>query len=118
MELIKIMLKNRYNLAADNKYGMLVGDNGLIKVQVEPPRTNCLPTDEHSKWLLRMAPSESFDRWSVSAAITERFDAPEQIVSYLSNAADVYKMLLKKLSEDYKELEDKYLDSQYGEWDK
>ena len=84
----------------------------------QPERANCPASDEHSKWLLRLASSASFDRWGVSAAISERFDNTVQVTEFLSNTSAVYKMVLQRLSEDYKELEDRYMDAEYGEWDK
>ena len=118
LEKIQKVLKDVYNVDTAVKWNDLVGDNKLIKVQIEPPRANCPSTDEHYKWLLRMAPSESFDRWSVSAAISERFDEPWQIAEFLSNACEVYKSLFNKLSENYKELNYRFTDMEYGKWDK
>lgn len=106
---IQEILKDKYNIATGIQQNIIFGDNGLIKVQIELPRANCSHADVHSKWLLRMAPSESFDRWSVSAAVCERFDGAEQIVNYLSDPSEIYKRLFKRLSKDYQEL--------YSQWE-
>ena len=118
MDKVRDVLKEKYNIDTSVKYGMIIGDNGLIKIQIEPPRPNCDSVDEHSKWLLRMAPSASFDRWSVSAAISERFNGTNQIVERLCHTADVYRKMFAQLSNDYKELDDKCTELEYGDWDK
>lgn len=121
---LKNILKDKYNIATDVKlvtgsqHGLLFGDNGFIKVQIESPCTNPNCREELRRWVLRMAPSESFDRWSVSAAISERFDEPEQIVKYLSNTAEVYKALFKTLSNDYKELYDKWEELEFKDFER
>ena len=118
MSEIKNVLIDKYNIVTAVKYGMIIGDNGFIKVQVEQPCANPNCREEQKKWLLRMAPSESFDRWSVSAAICKRFETSEQMVVYLSNTTEVYKALFEKLSSDYKELDGRCAELEYGEWDK
>lgn len=111
---IQNILKDKYCVATIIRHDMIVGVTGLIMVQIEPPRANCDPPDEHAKWLLRMAPHRSFDRWSVSAAISERFNGPEEIAAYLSDTAVVYKALFERLSEDYKELDDRCMEMEYS----
>lgn len=120
---IQNVLRDKYYIVTDIRTdvslrdGMLFGDNGFIKVQAESPclALNC--REEQKKWLLRMAPSQSFDRWSVSAAVVERFDSPEQMAAYLADSSVVYKLLFEKLSEDYRELEEKYIELEYGDCD-
>ena len=115
---LKSALRDKYNITTGVQQGIVFGDNGLIKVQIEPPCTNPNCRKEQKKWLLRMAPSESFDRWSVSAAICERFDNTEQMAEYLSNSTEVYKALFKKLSKGYKELYDKWEDIEFEGFEK
>jgi hypothetical protein len=115
MSKIQNIPKSKCEVDAVVECNDIIGDNEIIKIRIEPPRPNCPSTDEHSKWLLRVAPSESFDRWSVSEAISERFDNTAQISEFLSNTSDVYKMVLQRLSEDYKELEGRYMELEYGE---
>ena len=117
IEKIREILKEKYDIATAVEHNMIIGDNGLIKVQIEPPCANPNCREDQKKWLLRMAPSESFDRWSVSPAICERFVTPKQMVVYLANTTEVYKVLFKKLSSDYKELDYKCAELEYGEWD-
>lgn len=114
MKKIQNVLKELYNLESVIKHDEIIGENGIIKMQIQPPRANCTQTDEHSRWLLRMAPSKSFDRWSVSTAVLERFDNPEQIVKFLSNTSNVYKQLLHSLSNDYKELHERLEELECG----
>lgn len=118
IEKIQDILKEKYDLATTVKYDMVIGDNGVVKVQIEPPCKNPDCRDEQKKWLLRMAPSVSFDRWSVSAAISERFDSPERVVEYLCYVSLIYRKLFNQLSKDYKDLDDRYLVFEYGEYDK
>jgi hypothetical protein len=115
MQSVQSVLKHRYNVNAEIKHGMIVGDNGFTKVQVEPPCQNPNCREDQKKWLLRMAPSQSFDRWSVSAAVSERFDRIEQIVEYLYNSSKVYAALFNKLSADYKELDEQYENLAYSD---
>jgi hypothetical protein len=115
IEKIQDRLKEKYNLDTVVKHDELNGDNGLIKVRVEPPCSNPDCRDEQKKWLLRMAPSASFDRWSVSAAIEKRFDDPDQVLEFLCYTAMVYRTLFSAISKDYVTLSEENERLEYGE---
>ena len=114
---IRDTLKEKYNLDTTIKHDEIIGDNGLIKIRIEPPCKTPDCREEQKKWLLRMAPSASFDRWSVSAAIEERFDNPDRIVEFLCHVAMIYKKLFDSLSNDYMALNKENEMLTYGEAD-
>lgn len=108
VERVRDILKEKYDIATAVEHDVIIGDNGLIKVQIEPPCTNQNCREDQKKWLLRMAPSEPFDRWSVSAAICERFETPQKLVEYLCYTRSIYVKLFARLSKDYKELYERW----------
>lgn len=58
-----------------------------------------------NKWLLRVAPISSFDRWANSTTVEEFFNTDIELCNYLyEHQLDIYKALLKDLSEDYDEI--------------
>ena len=58
-----------------------------------------------NKWMLRVSPSGSFDRWANSTAVEEFFDTDTELCSYLNDhQLEIYKALLVRLSRDYDEL--------------
>lgn len=60
----------------------------------------------NNKWMLRVAPIVSFDRWANSTAVEKFFDTNIELCNYLyENQSNIYKMLLECLSEDYQQLE-------------
>ena len=62
-----------------------------------------------NRWMLRVAPISSFDRWANSTAVEEFFDTEIEVCNYLSaNQLDIYKDILRRLSEDYHELSEDY----------
>lgn len=60
------------------------------------------PHDHLDKWMLRVAPRVSFDRWGNSAVIEEFFNNETEILNYLKeNQLHIYKELFFVLSNDY-----------------
>lgn len=58
-----------------------------------------------NRWMLRVAPISSFDRWANSVTIQEFFNTDIELCDYLAEyQLDIYKSLLKSLSEDYEEI--------------
>lgn len=58
----------------------------------------------NNKWMLRVAPISSFDRWANSTAVEEFFDTDIEVCNYLyEHQLDIYKSLLERLSDDYDE---------------
>lgn len=56
----------------------------------------------NNKWMLRVAPISSFDRWANSTAVEAFFDTDIEMCNYLhEHQLDIYKDLLKCLSDDY-----------------
>lgn len=61
----------------------------------------------NNKWMLRVTPITSFDRWANSTAVEEFFGTDIELCNYLyEHQLDIYKMLLERLSEDYRQLEE------------
>mgnify|MGYP004461855973 FL=1 len=57
------------------------------------------------KWMLRVAALVSFDRWANSTAVEEFFDTEIDLCNYLkNNQFDIYKDVLRSLSEEYEEM--------------
>lgn len=84
----------------------LAGHSDLITVLVRAPN------GDDPKWLLRMSPSASFDRWANSMCIEERFDSGAEIRSYFYlHEKDIWKQLLRTLSEEYAEIEEELLNA-------
>ena len=72
-------------------------DTALFMIVEPHSRTN-------NKWMLRVAPISSFDRWANSTAVEEFFDTDIEVCNYLyDHQLDIYKDLLKRLSDDYDE---------------
>lgn len=66
----------------------------------------CTITAPHSgngnRWMVRIAPAVSFDRWANSCSIEEFFETVDDVVRYLEERElDIYKELLKDLSSEY-----------------
>mgnify|MGYP001772152489 CR=1 FL=1 len=67
------------------------------------------PHDHLDKWMLRVAPRASFDRWGNSAVIQAYFNNETALLNYLeNNQLDIYKALFSSLSDDYKYLSDNW----------
>lgn len=82
--------------------GMLEIDNGVIRCQIIAPHNGT-----GNRWLVRVAPSVSFDRWANSTAFRVFGDTFELIMDYLSdseNMAYILSNVLQSLSADFKEL--------------
>lgn len=59
----------------------------------------------NNKWMLRVTPISSFDRWANSTAVEEFFDTDIELCNYLhDHQLDIYKNLLRDLSDDYNEI--------------
>lgn len=59
----------------------------------------------NNKWMLRVAPISSFDRWANSTAVEEFFLTDIEVCNYLhEHQLDIYKSLLECLSNDYEEI--------------
>lgn len=59
----------------------------------------------NNKWMLRIAPISSFDRWANSTAVEEFFLTDIEVCNYLhEHQLDIYKNLLESLSNDYEEI--------------
>lgn len=101
---IASFLRNLFNLQVEYENNNFYAKNDTIIALVVSPHEG---TD--NKWMLRMTPRASFDRWANSRQIEEFFDTAERLNQYLAkNRLNIYKTLLTQLSEDYKELDSEY----------
>lgn len=58
-----------------------------------------------NRWMLRVASISGFDRWANSTTVEEFFNTDIELCNYLyEHQLDIYKSLLKSLSEDYEEI--------------
>lgn len=61
------------------------------------------------KWMLRISTMRAFDRWVNSTPIELFFDSDVKLCNYLhDNQLNIYKRLLKYLSEEYDDILDSY----------
>lgn len=61
------------------------------------------------KWMLRISTMRAFDRWANSTPIELFFDSDVKLCNYLhDNQLNIYKRLLKYLSEEYDDILDSY----------
>lgn len=97
MEEIKGYLMEAYDCDDFNKkdISLIVQSEYIAFLIVEPH-------DHLDKWMLRVAPRVSFDRWGNSAVIEEFFNNETEILNYLKeNQLHIYKELFFMLSNDY-----------------
>jgi hypothetical protein len=98
---IRDVLKNKYELDIDVEYGIIIGDNGNVKIQITPPSGTQTPY--RTTWRLRMHPSASFETWACNhVAICEEFAAVDLMIEYLSDVATIYNLLFVHLADSYK----------------
>ena len=105
MPLLKHWFENE-NISNGENYEIKTYNNDCLLVENDTVMFEIVPPHDGLKWLLRIAPISGFDRWANSRAIEEWFENAESICNYLSkNQTNIYKKLLKCLSNDYDELE-------------
>lgn len=89
---------NTYNIDSD-EYHLYVNTKTVIYLIVAPHAGN------DNKWMLRVSPAASFDRWANSTVIQEFFDDDMSLCDYLDkNQLYIYHELLEVLTEDYYDL--------------
>lgn len=92
--------------------GVLEIDNDTLHCQIVSPHSGT-----GNRWLVRIAPSASFDRWANSTAFQGYFDTFELMKNYLTSSACVAHILsdvLESLSADFKELNEYSETMEYG----
>jgi hypothetical protein len=100
MRELETLLKDKYGISISTEYGIIVGDNDKIKVQITPP--NGMHSPHRTTWRLRMHPSASFEAWGRdNIAICEEFDNINLMLEYLSDAIRIYDMLFSNLTASY-----------------
>lgn len=73
---------------------------GIITTVVIAPHD-----DNKNKWLLRLSPAVSFDRWANSRCIEIYFESAYDMREYLYTGREtIYAQLFELLSEDYEEM--------------
>jgi hypothetical protein len=104
LERIQRYLATMLNISTvlDDSGTTLYGNNNLITALVVTPHEG-----NEQKWVLRLSPLVSFDRWANSMCIEEHFDFAGDIYNYLDQCeTDIYVRLFETLSQDFKELQD------------
>lgn len=107
LKLIQHVLMGFYNIETELVSSLinptnarLFGSSDYIRVLVVAPHEG----NDH-KWLLRMSPAVSFDRWANSTSVEERFKSSEDLKSYLIVCKyKLYQQLFETLSGEYEEL--------------
>jgi hypothetical protein len=102
MKRIQNVMETLYNLRTEtNQYNEHIhAVNDTVIAEVVFPHSG---TD--GKWMLRITPFASFDRWANSCAIEKFFDSADEVSVYLETyRIDIYRKLLDYLSSDYEEL--------------
>ena len=94
------------NWFKDNDYEV---DESEMILQAKTDTILFLVVEPHigtnGKWMLRAAALASFDRWANSTAVEEFFDTEIELYYYLgNNQFDIYKDVLRSLSEEYEEI--------------
>ena len=84
---------------------------GHLEVRTET--TIFMVVEPHSgtnyKWMLRISTMRAFDRWANSTPIEQFFNSDIELCNYLhDNQLNIYKRLLKYLSEEYDDILDSY----------
>ena len=94
------VLKSKYHLNVDiSKESHLYATNDMINLMVVAPHEGT-----QNKWMLRVGPMVTFDRWANSTSIERFFDRPAHVAAYLEEQMDyVYKRLFESLSNEIKE---------------
>lgn len=83
-----------------DKYETLQAKTDTVLFLVVEPHSGT-----NGRWMLRVAALASFDRWANSTVVEEFFDTETDLCNYLeNNQFDIYKNVLKRLSEEYEEM--------------
>ena len=105
MEKIKQWVKENpdYKIVYD-KYDCLQFKTGTVFIQVNDRK--CKVDD---RFVLSVSTIAAFDRWANSLAVEKFFITEGEVVDYLfNNELDIYKDLIKYLSEEYADMESLY----------
>ena len=112
MRAVTRAMKKKYGMTAihvqeyDGKVENVHAQNDTMVMLVVPPH------DRMKKWLLRVGPAATFDRWANSTSIEREFDNKGCLVDYLLlNKAEIIEKVLASLSKDVEELHN---DGYYG----
>lgn len=83
-----------------DKYETLQAKTDTVLFLVVEPHSGT-----NGRQMLRVAALASFDRWANSTVVEEFFDTEADLCNYLeNNQFDIYKNVLKRLSEEYEEM--------------
>jgi hypothetical protein len=97
---IKRVLQRKYHLRVDaSSESHLYATNNVINLMVVSPHEGT-----NNKWMLRVGPMVTFDRWANSTSIERFFDCPAHVAIYLEDRMDyIYQCLFESLSREIKE---------------
>lgn len=95
MSAIATTLRTEYEMKVNiTKYNLNAKDDSIIFLVVPPH-------DDMKKWLLRIAPRSTFDRWANSVVVEREFDTSEQVNAFLLNNKEyIYLKMLNSLSKE------------------
>lgn len=97
---IRREMEDLLHVKADIADGHIYARSDTIAALVVSPHSGT-----NGKWMIRVSPSASFDRWANSTAIEEFFDTSREVVNFLiCDLVRIYQKLLERLSQDYEEL--------------
>jgi hypothetical protein len=93
------VLVDKYHLRVDTTSPThMYGTNQIINLMVVSPHEGT-----KNRWMLRIAPMATFDRWANSTAIEQFFNSPEDVAFYLYGVRTVYQKLFESLSREVEE---------------
>ena len=111
MRVITRMMRKQYGMThidvceIDGKVQNIHAANNTMVMLVVPPH------DHMKKWLVRVAPSCTFDRWSNSTVIEKEFDTQSCVVDWLRiGKMHVVEKLFDSLSEEISEMQTEWGD--------
>lgn len=98
--MLQTILEKKYGLECMVYDGQVYGTDRYIICLIVSPHSGT-----NSRWLVRFSAAVSFDRWANSTGVEKFFDTKDEVATYLeSQQLNIYKELLKYLSEEYQDI--------------
>ena len=108
-------VRNWFTNGNDGIYYDIYEDDGRLKAKTDTIKYLIVEPREGNgnKWLLRISTIAAFDRWANSRTIEKFFDTETELCEYLKgHQLEIYRALIRYLSDQYDELERVYIESE------
>lgn len=105
-------VRNWFTNGNDGIYYDIYEDDGHLKAKTDTIKYLIVEPHEGNgnRWLLRISTIVAFDRWANSRAIEKFFDTETELCEYLTDhQLEIYRDLIRYLSDEYDELERTYI---------